>query len=137
MKYVSKSGTWKFNVSGSESRADTPLLEVENLTPGNTVIVTANFSVSTGASTAEGVYFRIAAVNADEVTALTPAAGLVQAIAGWTMVSLVGLFHITETSKSPTEDIDFEVLFSKGDLAGKGRLHNFTLTADVVSTTVP
>ena len=137
MKYVSKSGTWKFDVSSGESRADTPQLEVQNLTPGNTVIVTANFSVSTGASTATGVYFKIAAVNSDEVTALTPAEGLVQAIAGWTMVSLVGLFHVNETTNSPTEDIDFEVLFSKSDLAGKGRLHNFTLTAEVVSTAVP
>ncbi len=136
--FVSKSGTVDISVGSSPSRNSTPLLEMRNLVPGNVVKITANFSARTNtAGRANGFYFDLAAVNASEVTALTPTQGIFQGSDGWQSVTLTSFFKAEQVTQSPTEDIDFEVLFTKGDLSGEGQINNFVLIGDVVSVTEP
>jgi hypothetical protein len=133
--FVSKSGNWAVSVSSTPSRADTPILEMQNLVAGNVVQITCNFSARTDTADAgSGYYFQIGAVNTAEVTRLTPGAGLIQSSAGWQSCTVVGLFLLTQVSNSPTEDVDFEITFTKGDLNGQGRLYNFTMIGEVIST---
>ncbi|CAM2009330.1 hypothetical protein [Acanthopleuribacter pedis] len=129
-KIVSKSGTWSIDVS-SPSRADTPVLKIPNLTRGNLIRVTANFF----ASPDKGFYFDVKATN-DDVVAMSPSGGLAQGSGGWQSCTRVAYFRVVKVSSpSGVEDADFEVLFSAGDLDGKGRLNNFLLEGTVVATT--
>ncbi len=136
--FASKSGVLDIDVGDSPSRAGTPLLEMRNLVQNNVVQVTANFSARTNvAGRANGFYFTLATVNATEVTALTPTQGIFQSSDGWQSVTLTAFFRVNETVQSPTEDIDFEVLFSKGDISGQGQINNFLLTGNVVTVIEP
>ena len=136
--FVSKSGTLDSSVGDTPSRAGTPILEMQNLIPNNVVLITANFFARTNeAGRGNGFYYQLSAVNADEVEVLTPASGVFQASEGWQSCTLVGIFKLVKVSNSPTEDVDFEILFSKGDLSGVGQLHNITIIGEVISTTEP
>ena len=46
-------------------------------------------------------------------------------------------FKAIISSQTGVEEIDFEVVFSKGDLDGAGEISNFLLTGDVVSLASP
>ena len=132
-KFASKSGSWNISVGSTPSRAETPILEMDNLINNNVVKVTANFFAKTSnAGMGSGFYYTITAAEANDITPLTPSAGVFQGTNGWQSCTLIGFFKVNQTGSSPTEDIDFEVVFSKGDLNGEGSLHNFTLTAEVV-----
>ena len=133
MQFVAKEGTWDIDVTNS-SRAGTPLLSMSNLTTGNVVKLTCTFFGITGSS--GGFYFSIASTNGQVAQALTPASGVFSNSPGWQSLTLTALFQIT-AANTPVVDVDFEVLFSKVDLNGKGKLHNFLLTANVVSIDVP
>lgn len=135
---VSQSGSMDLSVDTSPSRAGTPILEMQNLIPDNVVKVTANFFARTNqAGRTNGFYYQISAVDAYEIESLTPASGVFQGSDGWQSCTLVGIFRLMQVYDSPTEDVDFELLFSKGDLSGTGQLLNITLIGEVISTTEP
>jgi hypothetical protein len=111
---------------------------MQNLVPGNLVEITCTFFARTNqAGRGNGFYYAIGAVNSDEIEALTPTEGIFQSSDGWQSATLIALFKVAKVSNSPTEDIDFEVLFQKGDLNGEGQLLNFVMIGDVVSTNEP
>ena len=128
-EFVSKDGTWSIAVT-SPSRADTPVLKIPNLTQGNVIRITANFFGSPDT----GFYYDVKSTNND-VTAMSPTGGLIQGAGGWQACTRIVFFKVTNiSSQTGVEDADFEVLFSQGDLDGKGRLNNFLLEGEVVST---
>lgn len=132
---VSKAGTTDISVDDSPSREGLPILEMRNLVIGNTVKVTASFFARTSqAGRANGFYYQIAAVNATEVVALTSVEGIFQGSDGWQSCVLVAFFTVKDTTESPTEDIDFEILLRRGDLSGQGQIHGFTLMGEVISS---
>ncbi|HEX9923102.1 MAG TPA: hypothetical protein VGD99_10595 [Anaerolineae bacterium] len=136
--FISKSGVIDLSVGDSPSRAGTPILEMQNLIPGNLVEIKCNFFARTNQpGRGNGFYYDISAVNTDEIEALTPTEGIFQSSDGWQSATLIALFKVVKVSNSPTEDVDFEVLFHKGDLNGAGQLLNFVLVGDVISTNEP
>ncbi|MDY7096249.1 MAG: hypothetical protein SX243_25010 [Acidobacteriota bacterium] len=135
--FVSKSGVTDINVGGDPSRSGTPLLEMRNLVPGNIVRITSNFAAKAEeAGLANGFNYEIGAVNAKEVTALSPTDSVFQGSEGWQSCTVSAYFRIDAVTDSPTEDIDFEVLFGKGELSGKGSVLNFLLFGEVVGSTM-
>lgn len=131
---VSKPGTTDISVDDSPSREGLPILEMRNLVSGNTVKITATFFARTNPSgRSNGFYYQVAAVNAQELVALTPVEGVFQSCDGWQACVLIGLFKVKSTTASPTEDIDFELLLRKGDLNGQGQILNFTLLGEIIS----
>lgn len=132
--FVTHAGIVDLKAGGSPTRSGMPILEMQNLVIGNTVKITCNFFARADQSGRNnGFYYQIAAVNSDELVTLTPASGIFQSSNGWQSCTLIGLFQVQQVSNSPTEDIDFEVLFSKGDLSGEGQITNFTLLGEVVT----
>jgi hypothetical protein len=135
---VSEKGPFTISLGDSESRSGTPLLEMRNLTAGAIVKVNVNFFATTGSvDQNSGFSYKIASVNASEVTVISPSCGTTSASPGWQCCSLVAFFKINEVNDSPTEDVDFEVLFSKDNYDGKGEIKNFTFYGEVVSSLHP
>lgn len=135
--FVSKSGVTDIDVGESPSRSGTPLLEMRNLVQGNIVRVTANFAARTAEAGLEnGFGYQLSAVNADEVTALSPVDSIFQSSDGWQSCTLTVYFRIDAVTDSPTEDVDFEILFRRENLSGKGSILNFLLYGEVVGSTL-
>lgn len=133
-RFASHPGTLDVTASSSGSRQGTPLLEMRNLVSRNAVQVTLNCQArNRSGDSGSGFYYKIEAVNSPTVQALLPNAGVIQAAAGWQSISLVALFFVADVDNSPTEDIDFEVLFTSGDLDGQGQIHNFVLSGELVT----
>jgi len=136
-EFVSQEGVVEIQVGDQPSRNNTPILELANLVKGNLVRITLNMFARTNEDgRSQGFYFTIQAINANEVRALSPAGGLFQGTSGWQSVTKDVFFEVLNPSDSPTEDVDFEVLFSKGDISGTGQIRDFLLIGDVVSTQV-
>ena len=129
-KFVQQSGVFSVQAGG---RSDTPILEVPNLIAGNIVRVTCNFyaRVDGSGGRAQGFYFEIKPTK-DEAEALTT--GGFQGSNSWQSVTKTAFFQVASTGGQPVDDVDFEVVFSAGDLDGEGSLRDFLLYADVVSS---
>ena len=134
MRFVQKSGTWSVQVGG---RSDTPILEMDNITKGNTIMVTVTFLAKTNGSADSGFWYTVQATNADEVQALSAQQSVVQGNAGFQTTTKTVFFEAKVSSATGVEDVDFEVTFQKGDLDGQGQISDFLMTGAVVSLGTP
>ena len=130
MRFVQKSGEWAVQVGG---RSDTPILELPNVTKGNTIKVTATFLAKTNGQTNSGFTYLVNATNTGDVQALSAQQSVVQGNAGYQTTTKTVFFEAIINSQTGVEDIDFEVTFSKGTFDGEGTLSDFLLTAEVIS----
>lgn len=136
-KFVSQEGVIEIQMGNQPSRNGTPILELANLVKGNLVRITLNMFARTNEDgRSQGFYFNIQAINANEVRTLSPTGGLFQGTSGWQSVTKDVFFEVLNPSDSPAEDVDFEVLFSKGDISGTGQVRAFLLMGEVVSMQV-
>jgi len=131
MKFAQKSGTWNVTVGG---RSDTPVLEVDNVTKGNLLWVTATFLAKTNGNADSGVSYTIMATNPEDAQAISAQQSVVQGNAGWQTTTKTVYFESRVVSQTGVEDIDFEVTFQKGDLDGQGQISDFLLEAYIVGT---
>ena len=129
-RFVQKSGTWNVTVGG---RSDTPILEMPNITKGNTLKVTATFLAKTNGQSNSGFSYTVKATNTQDAQALSAQQSVVQGNAGWQTTTRTVFFEARVTGETGVEDIDFEVTFEKGDLDGEGQISDFLLTATIVS----
>jgi len=131
MKFAQKSGTWNVTVGG---RSDTPVLEVDNVTKGNLLRVTATFLAKTNGNADSGFSYTIMATNPEDAQAISAQQSVVQGNAGWQTTTKTVYFESRVVSQTGVEDIDFEVTFQKGDLDGQGQISDFLLEAYIVGT---
>lgn len=129
MRFVQKSGTWNVQVGG---RSDTPILEMANITQGNTLMVTATFLAKTNGQSNSGFSYTLQATNSQDAVALSAQQSVVQGNAGWQTTTKTVFFEARVTSETGVEDVDFEVIFQKGELDGEGQISDFLLTGAIV-----
>jgi len=129
MRFAQKSGTWNVQVGG---RSDTPILEMPNITQGNTLMVTATFLAKTNGQSNSGFSYTIQVPNPADAQALSAQQSVVQGNAGWQTTTKTVFFEARVTSETGVEDVDFEVTFQKGELDGEGQISDFLLTAAIV-----
>ncbi len=130
MRFVQKSGTWNVATGG---RSDTPILEMANITKGNSLQVTATFLAKTAGNANSGFVYSIQATKSTDVQALSAQQSIVQGNAGFQTTTRTVFFEARVNSETGVEDIDFEVIFSKGDFDGEGEISDFLLTGQIVS----
>jgi hypothetical protein len=133
MAFVQKSGTWNVTVGG---RSDTPVLELDNVTKGNLIKVTATFLAKTNGNADSGFWYTIKATDSDDAIALSAQQSVIQGNAGFQTTTKTVFFEAKITSQTGVEDIDFEVTFQKGDLDGQGQMSDFLMEANIVGTTI-
>ena len=131
MKFVEKSGSWAVTVGG---RSGTPVLEMPNVTQGNRITVTATFLTKTGGSTDNGFNYKVQATKEADAIAVSNQESIVQGNAGWQTTTKTVIFEARISSQTGVEEVDFEVIFSKGDLDGTGEISNFLMTGAIVSS---
>lgn len=131
MRFVQKSGTWDVEVGG---RSDTPVLEMPNITKGNMIKVTAIFLAKTNGEAESGFEYSVRATNPDDAQALNAQQSVVQSNAGFQTTTKIVFFEAIVTGETGIEDVDFEVIFQKGELDGRGQISDFLLIGEVVST---
>ena len=124
--YVSQDGTWSLVLGG---RSDTPILSISNQKKGTILKVSTNFMAITSNNDSKGFYYKINPLNPDEATALTPSGGVFSRQSGWKACTRNVYFEIPVDE----DEVNFEVLFSAGDLGGEGSLSNFLLEAQTES----
>lgn len=130
IRFVEKSGTWDVQTGG---RSDTPILEMANVTQGNTLMVTATFLAKTAGQTNSGFTYTIQATNPQDAQALSAQQSVVQGNAGWQTTTRTVFFEAKVSSETGIEDVDFEVIFQQGEFDGKGQISDFLLTCAIVS----
>ena len=128
-RFVEKTETLQVQVGG---RSDTPLLEMPNITKGNTLKVTATFLAKTGGQAGNGFNYKIQTTQVSDSVALSSQESTVEGNAGWQTTTKTVFFEALVTSQTGVEDIDFEVLFEKGSLDGTGQISNFLLSAEII-----
>ena len=131
MKFVEKAGAWSVTVGG---RSDTPVLELPNVTKDNRITVTATFLAKTHGNSDSGFHYAVQATKEADAIALSTKESIVQGNAGWQTTTKTVIFEAKITSQTGVEEIDFEVIFSKGDLDGQGEISNFLMTGAIVSS---
>ncbi len=131
MKFVQKSGSWPVVVGG---RSDTPVLEMPNITQGNRLAITATFLAKTNGSENSGFFYSIKCTKPSDAQALSAQQSVVQGNAGWQTTTKTVFFEAIVSAQTGVEEIDFEVVFDKGDLDGEGQISDFLLTGAIVST---
>jgi hypothetical protein len=129
-RFAQKSGTWNVQVGG---RSDTPILEMPNVTRGNTLKVTATFLAKTNGNADSGFTYTLQATNPDDAQALNAQQSVVQGNAGFQTTTKTVFFEARISSETGVEDIDFEVIFEKGQFDGQGQISDFLLIAEIVS----
>jgi hypothetical protein len=129
MKFVQKSGNWPVVVGG---RSDTPVLEMPNITSGNRLMVTATFLAKTSGNANSGFLYSIKCTTND-AQALSAQQSVVQGNAGWQTTTKTVFFEAIVSSQTGVEDVDFEVVFDKGEYDGQGEISDFLLTGTIVS----
>ena len=134
MRFVQKSGTWNVTVGG---RSDTPVLKMPNLTKGNAIQVTATFLAKTNGSADSGFWYTVQATNPADAQALSAQQSVVQGNAGFQTTTKTVFFLAQISSPTGVEDVDFEVVFQKGDLDGQGQISDFLMTGSVVTIAEP
>lgn len=130
MRFVQKSGTWNITVGG---RSDTPILELPNITKGNMIAVTATFLAKTNGQANSGFTYTIQATNPEDAQALSAQQSVVQGNAGFQTTTRTVFFAARINSETGVEDVEFEVLFSKGEFDGQGTISDFLLVAAIVT----
>ncbi len=134
MKFVQKSGSWAVQVGG---RSDTPVLEMPNITKGNTLRITATFLAKTAGNSNSGFQYSLKATSANDALALSAQESIVQGNAGWQTTTKTVFFEARINSPTGVEEIDFEITFTKGELDGQGEISDVLLTGEIVSLTSP
>ncbi|GAB4187731.1 MAG: hypothetical protein Tsb002_13300 [Wenzhouxiangellaceae bacterium] len=134
MRFVQQSGSFDVAVGG---RSGTPVLEMPNITKGNTIKVTVTFFARTGSQMSNGFYYQVEATNSNDVKVLSQQQGIVQGNQGWQATTKTVFFEAVVNSQTGVEDVDFQVIFSKDDLDGSGQIFDFLMTAEVVSLDTP
>lgn len=130
MRFVERNGTFNVEVGG---RSKTPILELPRVTKGNTLKVMVNFMAKTAGQANSGFTYSIQATNPADVVKLSAQEGIVQGNAGFQAATKIAFFEAKVTSPTGIEDVDFEVIFQKGDLDGQGEISDFLLIAEIVS----
>ena len=130
MRFAQKSGSWNVTVGG---RSDTPILELPNVTKGNSLKITATFLAKTNGQADSGFSYTISATNPADAQALSAQQSVVQGNAGFQTTTKTVFFEALITSPTGVEDVDFEVTFQKGGLDGNGEISDFLLVGEVVS----
>lgn len=133
MHFVQKSGVWNVQVGGS---SDTPTLEMPNITNGNFIKVTVTFLAKTAGNADSGFNYRVEATNQTDAEALSAQESIVQSNAGWQTTTKTVFFRAKVSSQTGVEDVDFQVVFSKGELDGAGEISDFLMYGEVVSLDV-
>ena len=135
MKFAQKSGTWNVTVGG---RSDTPVLELPNITKGNTLKITATFLARTnGADRTNGFTYTIKATKPSDAQALSAQQSMVQGANGFQTTTKTVFFEAIINSQTGVEEIDFEVTFAEGGMDGQGEISDFLLTGEVVRIDEP
>lgn len=135
MKFVQKNGTWNVQTGG---RSDTPVLEMSNITKGNTLMVTVTFMARTnGGDRTNGFTYTIQPTKKSDATALSNQTSVVQAANGFTTTTKTVFFEAIVSAPTGVEEVDFEVIFDKGDMDGGGEISEFLMTGAVVSLLNP
>lgn len=130
MRFVQKTGTLQVEVGG---RSGTPVLEMANITKGNTLRLTATFLAKTAGQANSGFDYKIISTKGDtDAVALSSQESTVQGNAGWQTTTKIVFFEARIDNQTGVEDIDFEVVFSAAGLDGKGEIQNFLLTGEIV-----
>ena len=130
MRFVEKSGSWPVTVGG---RSKTPVLEMPNITKENVIQVTATFLAKTNGNSDSGFSYTIQPTKSSDAQALSAQQSVVQGNAGYQTTTKTVFFIAKISSQTGVEEIDFEVVFSKGDLDGEGEISDFLLTGSVVA----
>jgi len=134
MKFVQKSGTWAVTTGG---RSDTPVLEMANITKGNTIMVTVQFLAKTNGNANSGFTYTIKATKPSDAQALSAQQSVVQGNAGFQTTTRTVFFESIISSQTGVEEIDFEVVFDKGEFDGQGEISDFLMTGFIVSLDTP
>ncbi|MEM9555299.1 MAG: hypothetical protein AAGC60_13670 [Acidobacteriota bacterium] len=130
MKFVQKSGTWSVQTGG---RSDTPILEMPNITKGNTLKVTATFLAKTAGQANSGFTYTIQSTKGSDAQALSAQQSVVQGNAGFQTTTKTVFFEALISSQTGVEEVDFEVIFNAGEFDGAGEISDFLLTGEIVS----
>ena len=128
-RFVQKTDTLQVQPGG---RSGTPILEMPNITKGNTLRVTATFLANTAGQANSGFSYKIQPTQVNEALALSSQESTVQGNAGWQTTTKTVFFEAVVNNQTGVEDIDFEVIFEKGSLDGAGNVSQFLLTAEIV-----
>jgi hypothetical protein len=131
MKFVQKSGSWAVTVGG---RSDTPVLELPNITQGNRLMVTATFLAKTNGNPDSGFLYTIQPTKPSDAQGMSSQQSVVQGNAGWQTTTKTVFFEAIVNAQTGVEEIDFEVIFQKGDMDGQGQISDFLLTGCIVSS---
>lgn len=129
-RFAQKSGTWDVQVGG---RSDTPILEMPDITRGNMIQVTAIFLAKTNGNADSGFTYTVQATNLDDAQALNAQQSVVQGNAGFQTTTKIVFFEAKVSSPTGVEDVDFEVIFQKGEFDGQGQISDFLLIGEIVS----
>lgn len=130
MRFVQKVGPETITAGG---RSGTPVLELPNITKGNTLKVTVTFLAKTGSSDTSGFDYTVEAANHDDVVPLSSQTSTVQTSPGWSTTTKTVFFEAKVNSQTGVEDVDFQVVFSKGMFDGEGSYQNFLMTGQIVT----
>lgn len=130
MRFVQKSGTLNVQTGG---RSGTPILEMPNITKGNTLRVIATFLAKTAGQASSGFSYTVQATKSSDAVALSAQQSTVQGNAGWQTTTKTVFFEARIDSQTGVEEIDFEVIFDAGGLDGQGEIGDFLLTGEIVS----
>lgn len=130
MRFVQKSGTWNVETGG---RSGTPILEMPNITKGNTLKVTATFLAKTAGQANSGFTYTIQSTKPSDAQALSAQQSVVQGNAGLQTTTRTVFFQALIDSQVGVEEVDFEVLFDAGAFDGAGEISDFLLTGEIIS----
>lgn len=130
MRFVQKSGNWPVQTGG---RSDTPVLEMSNITKRNALKVTATFLAKTAGQVGSGFIYTVQSTKTTDAQALSAQQSIVQGNAGWQTTTKTVFFEALIDSDTGVEDIDFEVVFTAGDLDGQGEISDFLLSGEIIS----
>lgn len=133
MRFSQRAGFWNITTGGTSG---TPVLEMLNITRGNTLRVTASFNIKLSTNSS-GVVFSINPTKPQDAKALTSESAQVSGNDGWQTVSKTTIFEAVIDSPTGVEEIDFQVIFENGEFDGAGELSNFLLQGQVVTITEP
>ena len=130
MRFAQNKGTLNVETGG---RSGTSLLEMPNITKGNTLRVTATFQAKTAGQANSGFAYTVQSTKGNDAVPLSTQESIVQGNAGWQTTIKIVFFEAVVESQTGVEDIDFEVVFSDGGLDGQGEIRDFLLTGEIVS----
>jgi hypothetical protein len=133
MKFAQKSETTTIQTGG---RSGTPVLEMPNITQGNTILVTVTF-ITKMATATSGVTYKIQPTKPSDAIALSTTTSIVEGNTGWQATVHRAFFQAKINSPTGVEEIDFEVLFEDGDYDGQGEMAEFLITGQVVTLSEP